>query len=131
VAKVPKFAEQLREGCQRRGIHLDDGVAELIVAEHINAVADRLRVTDHHAMPTYVTDDTIEQIIARCEQARDQEQAEVDLASLPIAHAATSSAPSPPPASRHHRRAPNRNHHRRHRGHLGDPSHRRGRRPRW
>ena len=92
MAKVPKFAEQLREGCQRRGIHLDDGVAELIVAEHINAVADRLRVTDHHAMRTYITDDTIEQIIARCEQARDQEQAEVDLASpmvLPIAHAAT------------------------------------------
>jgi hypothetical protein len=87
-----RLAEQLREGCQRRGIQLDDGVAELIVAEHINAVAATLRVTDHQVMRTYLSDDIIEQIVARCERARTQQQAEVDLASLmllPIPHAAT------------------------------------------
>jgi hypothetical protein len=87
-----RLVEQLREGCQRQGIQLDHGAAELILAEHINAVAARLRVTDHHAMRAYLTEEIIEQIVARCAQTRAQQQAKVDLASpmvLPVPHAAT------------------------------------------
>jgi hypothetical protein len=87
-----RLAEQLSDSCERRGIHLDNGAAERILAEHINAIAGRLRVTDHHAMRAYFTDDIIEEIVGRCEQAHAQQQAEVELASpmlLTIPHAAT------------------------------------------
>jgi hypothetical protein len=86
------LAQQLRDGCERRGIQLDDGAAEIILADRVNAVANKLRVTDHHAMRSYFTDDMIEQIVGLCERERTQQQAEIELASpmlLPIPHAAT------------------------------------------
>jgi hypothetical protein len=85
------LAQQLRDGCQRRGLTLPDGAAEHILADHITAIAKRLRITDRHAMQTYLTDETIDQLVDKCLQAKAERDIEVDLASpllLPIAHAA-------------------------------------------
>ncbi len=85
------LAHQLRDGCHRRGLTLPDGAAERILADHITAIAKRLRITDRHAMQTYLTDESIDNLIDKCLQAKAEHDIEVDLASpllLPIPHAA-------------------------------------------
>ena len=87
-----RLADQLRAGCEHRGITMRDGTAELILADRINAVAGMLRITDHYAMRTYLTDEVITELVNVCERARTHQQTEIDLASpmlLPIPHAAT------------------------------------------
>jgi hypothetical protein len=77
--------------CERCGVEMRDGTAELILANRINAVASTLRVSDHHAMRTYVTDDVIAELVDLCERARAHQQAEIELASPmlpPTPHAA-------------------------------------------
>jgi hypothetical protein len=86
-----RLAQQLRDGCQRRGVVLPDGAAEHILADRIHTVAELLRVTERHAMQTYVTDETIEQIVDLCVQAKAERDLEVELSSpmlLPIPQAA-------------------------------------------
>jgi hypothetical protein len=86
-----QLAQQLHDGYQRRGLTLPDGAAEHLLADHITAVAKRLRVTDRHAMQTYLTDETLDQLADRCLRAKAERDIEVDLASpllLPIPHAA-------------------------------------------
>lgn len=87
-----RLADQLRASCARRGLDLNEGIAELILADRINEVARLLRVTDQHAMRTYFHDDTINDLADLCVRAREQQDVEVELASpmvLPIPHAAT------------------------------------------
>ena len=86
-----QLARQLHEGCQRRGLPLPGGAAEHILADHITALAAWLRVTDRHAMQTYLTDEAIDQLVDKCLQAKAEPNIEVDLASpllLPLPHAA-------------------------------------------
>jgi hypothetical protein len=87
-----RLADQLRTRCARRGLDLNEGVAELILADRITKVAALLRVTEQHAMRTYFHDDTINDLADLCVRARERQNVEVELASpmmLPIPHAAT------------------------------------------
>jgi hypothetical protein len=110
------LAQQLRDGCERRGLTLPDGAAEHILADHITAIATRLRIADCHAMQTYLTDEAIDHIVDKCLQAKAERDIEVDLASpllLPIPHAAriiaglgmaiTAATTSADHSKRHHR----------------------------
>jgi hypothetical protein len=45
------LADQLRTSCARPGVDLNEGAAELILADRVNEVARPLRVTDQHAIP--------------------------------------------------------------------------------
>jgi hypothetical protein len=86
------LTQQLRDGCRRRGVDLDHGAAELILADHVNAVAARLRITDTHALRGYLTDEAVNQLAEVCARARAHHDRDVELASpmlLPVAHAAT------------------------------------------
>ncbi len=86
------LVDELRRRCARRGVELNDGVAELILADRINAVAGLLRVSDQHAMRTCLHDDAIAGLVEVCVRARTEQWAEVELASpmlLPVAQAAT------------------------------------------
>jgi hypothetical protein len=86
-----QLAQQLRDSCRHRGLTLPDGAAEQILADRIADVAKLLRVTERHAMATYLTDEALDQIVDLCVQAKTERDTEVELASpmlLPIAHAA-------------------------------------------
>src|SRR5262249_54760951 len=87
-----RLVDQLRGGCAQRSVEMDDGVAELILADRITSVARVLRVGDQRAMCWYFHDDAIGDLIDICVRVRAEQRAEVDLASpmlLPITHAAT------------------------------------------
>ena len=86
------LAGQLRAGCARHGVDLAGGVAELILADRINAVAARLRISDAEIMRTYCGEDAIAALVQVCIQARAEQAHEIDRASpmlLPLRHAAT------------------------------------------
>jgi hypothetical protein len=87
-----RLAEQLKAGCERHGLDLPSGVAELILAHRINAVASRLRITDHQVMRTHCGKETIAALVDLCRQARTEQDREIEQASptlLPLPHAAT------------------------------------------
>jgi hypothetical protein len=87
-----RLAGQLRAGCERHGLDLPGGVAEHILAERINAVAARLRISDQHVMRTYCGEDAIAALVEVCLQVRVEQDREIEQASpmlLPVPHAAT------------------------------------------
>jgi hypothetical protein len=87
-----RLAEQLRSSCASHGLNLNEGGAELILADRINEVAKLIRVTDRDAMHTYFHADAMDEFADVCVRAREQQDIEVELASpmvLPINHAAT------------------------------------------
>jgi hypothetical protein len=91
-----QLAQQLRDGCQRRGLTLPDGAAENILAGHITAVAKQLRVTDRHAMQTYFTDEAVDHLVEKCLQAPGRTR--------PRGRPRLAPAAAPPARRPHHRR---------------------------
>src|SRR5262245_41532483 len=85
------LANQLRQGCAALGVALNDGVAEVILADRISALASVLGVSDQHAMRTYFSEAEMSALIEVCVGARAEQQTEVGRASpmvLPVPQAA-------------------------------------------
>ncbi len=84
-------AARLRERCAERGLHLRDGAAETFLAQRIRAVADVMRISDRHALRTYLDDTAIDRLVDVLADGADRLHAAIDAASpllLPVLSAA-------------------------------------------
>jgi hypothetical protein len=84
-------AARLRERCAERGLHLRDGAAEAFLAQRIRAVADVMRITERHALRSYIDDNAIDRLVDVIADGADRLHAVIDAASpllLPVPQAA-------------------------------------------
>src|SRR5437016_4104977 len=57
------YAARLHAACAELGLQLRDGAAETFLAQRIRAVADVMRISDRHALRTYIDDTAIDRLV--------------------------------------------------------------------
>jgi len=85
ITTNPEFrtrAARLHAACAERGLHLRHGPAETFLAQRIRAVADVMRISDRHALRTYVDETAIDRLVDVIADGADRLHAAIDAASL-------------------------------------------------
>jgi hypothetical protein len=94
ITTNPEFrtgAARLHAACAERGLHLRHGAAETFLAQRIRAVADVMRISDRHALRTYIDETAIDRLVDVIADGAHRLHAAIDAASpllLPVSQAA-------------------------------------------